>query len=213
MTKRIAFSKEQHAIAIFAAKVYGDAEMEAALWRAEKNIYAINFVPYGGNVLHMAATRGYNQLVKILLDVGVYIDSRGRGFYNCTPLVSVVHRNIDLSETILLLLDRGANIEATMGESAFTSLMIAAFMGNTTNIRILLDHGADIEAKNKFGETALMVAVKHGKIDSAKVLLEHGANPHAKNHQGCSPFMRAALNDKKDFIALFLNYQQESVVG
>jgi ankyrin repeat protein len=54
-----------------------------------------------------------------------------------------------------------------------TPLMYAAEVGSADAMRVLIDHGADVNAQNDFGSTALMWSVS----DPAKVrlLLEHGA--------------------------------------
>lgn len=46
----------------------------------------------------------------------------------------------------------------------------------------LLNHGAEIEAKDMAGRTPLFLAVKNGTretIDTIKILLAYGANPYA----------------------------------
>ncbi len=40
---------------------------------------------------------------------------------------------------------------------------------------LLLDHGADVEVKDKYGETALQVAAEEEHDEVVKSLREHGA--------------------------------------
>lgn len=52
-------------------------------------------------------------------------------------------------------------------------------------IRALVrDAGANLELRNRNGQTALHLAAMHGKTVALRVLLELGANPHARNAQG-----------------------------
>jgi hypothetical protein len=51
-------------------------------------------------------------------------------------------------------------------------------------IERLLEHGANIHARNRAGETALHVAVRCGRKLAVKVLLDHGANVHARDASG-----------------------------
>lgn len=48
----------------------------------------------------------------------------------------------------------------------------------------LIDHGADIEARNRRAETALLVAARLGRKIALAVLLERGANVHARDIDG-----------------------------
>ena len=47
--------------------------------------------------------------------------------------------------------------------------------------------GADINGRNKDGNTALHLAAFFGRADVAKLLLENGANPQARNNDGETP--------------------------
>ena len=42
-------------------------------------------------------------------------------------------------------------------------------------VKVLLDHGADIEAQDNYGETPLHLAAGNNATEATKVLLEHGA--------------------------------------
>jgi hypothetical protein len=52
-------------------------------------------------------------------------------------------------------------------------------------IQRLVGAGANINARNRKGETALHIAVRHGRKFPVKVLLGLGANPYARDHLGC----------------------------
>lgn len=54
-------------------------------------------------------------------------------------------------------------------------LVDAANAGNLRLVKMLLDQGADIHAKNGNGETAIDMAVRHGRLEIAKLLLQRGA--------------------------------------
>ena len=60
-------------------------------------------------------------------------------------------------------------------------------MGQTEAAELLLQHGADINGRNKDGNTALHLAAFFGRADVAKLLLENGANPQARNNDGATP--------------------------
>lgn len=48
----------------------------------------------------------------------------------------------------------------------------------------LISAGANLEARNRNGETAVHIAVRFGQKFALKVLVEQGANPHVRNHDG-----------------------------
>ena len=59
-------------------------------------------------------------------------------------------------------------------------------------VRILLDHGADVNAEGSFGDTALHVASDRGFDNLVSLFLERHANPNAQNKQGLTPLHMAA---------------------
>ena len=60
-------------------------------------------------------------------------------------------------------------------------------------MKVLLEHGANIEAKDHEGSTALMKAAERGHTSIVQVLLEYGANVDAKDHLGFTALERAKL--------------------
>ncbi len=68
-----------------------------------------------------------------------------------------------------------------------TPLHEAAAMGHLEVARLLLERGADVNAKNKHGFTPLHFAAGIGHTDVAKLLLEHGADVNAKDEHGRTP--------------------------
>ncbi len=59
-------------------------------------------------------------------------------------------------------------------------LSFAAMRGSAEMVKLMLDHGADIESKI-FGRTALMWAAERGDTDIVILLLDNGANIEAKD--------------------------------
>ncbi len=63
----------------------------------------------------------------------------------------------------------------------------AAVMGQTEAAELLLQHGADVNGRNRDGNTALHLAVFLGRAETAKLLLKNGADVNAKNDDGATP--------------------------
>ena len=56
-----------------------------------------------------------------------------------------------------------------------TALLYAAHFGQTEIVELLLDRGADIEAKDRYGNTALIRTAFTDDIEIVKLLLDRGA--------------------------------------
>lgn len=93
---------------------------------------------YGATALIIAACRGRNQLVDILLRSGAEINATVEGSYRTALECGVERGNI---ETVRLLIEAGADLD-TKDESGNTLLMIAKSKGYQEIIKLLTDAGA-----------------------------------------------------------------------
>ena len=66
-----------------------------------------------------------------------------------------------------------------------------------TIVKILLDHGADIEAVDFQGYTPLHIAAKAGSEANTQLLLERGAESNAKGKAKPKPKSKAAIGGAK----------------
>jgi hypothetical protein len=64
-----------------------------------------------------------------------------------------------------------------------TPLHVAAAYGHLDTAEFLINHGADINAKNEDGWTPLHVAVFNGHLALVKLLLEKGADPSVRDNE------------------------------
>ncbi len=107
-----------------------------------------------------AAGRGFTKIAEALLDAGV--DPNAIYANDLTVLMWAAGHSNDVPEaegleTVQLLLDRGAKIDAidNRGRSA---LMIAAERGHAAAVTLLLEQGADPARQDKSGKDALALA-------------------------------------------------------
>jgi hypothetical protein len=97
------------------------------------------------------------------------------------------------TEHIRSLLVAGADPNARdEGPRNMTALMIAAGQGHTATARILIDAGAQVDAKDKVGATALMWAAYFGNTETAKLLLSCGAKVNETHNGGGTALIDAA---------------------
>jgi ankyrin repeat protein len=59
-------------------------------------------------------------------------------------------------------------------------------------LRLLLEHGADINLQDETGLTPLQWASFNGALEVVRLLLEHGADVEATNKQGKTALQEAA---------------------
>jgi hypothetical protein len=85
-------------------------------------------------------------------------------------------------EAVKWLIERGAS--AVRGEKQWSALHYAAFAGHRQIADLLLERGADINARTPNGSTALMMAVREGREELVRVLLAAGADARPENDWG-----------------------------
>ncbi|PYI28867.1 ankyrin [Aspergillus indologenus CBS 114.80] len=93
-------------------------------------------------------------------------------------------------------------------------LLFAAGNGRTGIVAKLLDHGADINAKDPGGNSPLMLAAYYGHLDTVRTLVERGANLLAVNCEGARAMGRSAhrrLDEISDFLDAALQRKYPSM--
>jgi len=103
---------------------------------------------------------------------------------------------------VKLLLDNGANIEATNHDTE-TALHVAVGKTYKGVVTLLLAYGANTEAKNMRGKTPLHIAVYRYSEKNVELLLVHGASTETKDPKGKTPLHIAvsSFNKKNTSIA------------
>jgi uncharacterized protein len=157
----------------------------------------------GNTALPRAVIMGLAASVDILLDAGALREARDRD--NMTPLLNAVYYS--QLGPLKILLDKGANINATGGPISDTPLHVAVTNGQYEVIRILLGRGADVNAMSNAG-TPIFYSAIQGDRRSAKVLLDAGANPNLKSDEddAVTPLIAAATENKLDIVELLKRY-------
>lgn len=71
--------------------------------------------------------------------------------------------------------------------------LIRAVNGNRlSEVQVILQHGASVNAKDKYGQTALMWAAEQQEFKVVRLLLDARANPNAKDKDGLTALMWCA---------------------
>jgi uncharacterized protein len=82
------------------------------------------------------------------------------------------------------LLAQGVHPDCKMSPTEGTPLLHAAAEGDLESMRVLLDHGADPNARNGRNESPLGYACSYGHWEAAKLLVERGADVNGIEIQG-----------------------------
>ena len=98
------------------------------------------------------------------------------------------------SSVVRMLEMRSIDVEGRLGvrEDGWTCLMTAAVNGHLDICRLLIDKGAQVEAKNISGWTPLHFAAFGGYVEIVRLLCDRGADIEARTTGGSRPLQYAA---------------------
>jgi ankyrin repeat protein len=155
--------------------------------------------------LLLFAKRGDAEMVKMLLDAGAIVNDADTS--GATALHYAASRGS--AATIKLLLEFGAVVEAKDDRSD-TPIMWARGAQSTS---LLLEAGADANAKNVSGQTALMIASRTGDDSRLEVLARlPGVDLDAVDSQGVSAHAAAVAFEHHDAAELLVSLGAKSEV-
>jgi ankyrin repeat protein len=164
----------------------------------------------GTAALWRAAVGGHDAVVSLLLEHGADVNAKdggGLGVYD--PWITDQHETIsgqgtalsragyyDHPTTVRLLLKWGADTELRDSNAA-TALHVAAepFCGEEV-VQALLEHKADISAKDGGGATPLLRAAFARRPADIRALLDAGADAKATDNDGLTSLHMVAKSDK-----------------
>jgi ankyrin repeat protein len=200
------------------ASVSGSADMISMLLEAGASANQALTIT-GDTPLMIAARTGISEAVRVLLDAGADVQAQetwGGG----TALMSAVaaghsavaemliSASADVNARTYLIprnTGRGLQFEGLPprkrlpGETGpqmhasgeFTPLLLAAREGFTDTARLLIDSGADIDARAADGKDALSLAIYNGNFGTASFLVARGANVNQVDARGFTPLFWA----------------------
>ena len=111
------------------------------------------------------------------------------------------------ADVVQLLIERGADINRQDRSNGNTALSYAAWTGNVTTLMRLLDHGANVDAKNRQGHTALMDASINGHAPCVRILLDKRADVNARARNARTPLSAAVWNGHIEVARMLLGAQ------
>lgn len=171
------------------ASALGLTKIVTALLDAGADLQARGF---GGlSPLHTAVLSGKTAVVEILVERGAKVealDNIGR-----TPLLTYASSGSTNLEVLQILLEAGANPNATEPASTLSVLDYVAIRGKIDEAKLLVAAGANANASNNlYGETPLHFALNcsKGAIGNhalVEFLIVHGADVNIRDNRGHTP--------------------------
>ena len=138
--------------ALGAAAYMGDEDSVQALLRAGAKPDGGNWEGHYGSPIASAASQGHNAIVTLLLQAGADVDKRGGDGQGSALYQAVAYRRL---ETVKMLVDAGANVDAFEGMSGVTyAISIAARRCDQELVCLLFSKASDWAAARALSEIA-----------------------------------------------------------
>jgi ankyrin repeat protein/beta-lactamase regulating signal transducer with metallopeptidase domain len=177
-------------------------------------------------LLSFAILDGNKDAVRLLISKGANVNAQDNG--GTTPLFwAIWEKNKDIVE---LLISKGADINAKdpqgytpMYEATYqgsrdlvelltakgvaapeSTIHLAAHAGDLARVKTLIEKGADVNARDKRGNTPLFSAVLAKTDEVARFLIANGADVNAQDDLGMTPLLSAAGGGSKKVIELLI---------
>uniref|UniRef100_A0A667I714 BCL3 transcription coactivator n=1 Tax=Lynx canadensis TaxID=61383 RepID=A0A667I714_LYNCA len=146
---------------------------------------------HGQTAAHLACEHRSPTCLRALLDSAApgTVDLEARNYDGLTALHVAV--NMECPEAVLLLLERGADIDAVDIKSGRSPLIHAVENNSLSMVQLLLQHGANVNAQMYSGSSALHSASGRGLLPLVRTLVRSGADSGLKNCHNDTPLMVA----------------------
>jgi ankyrin repeat protein len=166
----------------------------------------------GQTALSRAVNLGFATACAALVDNGADLTIRDSWGWT---LLSVAVRNtrgplhikneIPRTNVVEALLKRGADPRAHEPEMRWPLITAVENYAPFSIVKMLIEHGADVNAPNEQGCTPLLAAATRGNSDIVQLLVEKGAQVDNAAGCGCTPFAHTCEAGHADCIQLLLD--------
>ncbi|XP_046672408.1 ankyrin repeat domain-containing protein 17-like isoform X4 [Homalodisca vitripennis] len=153
--------------------------------------------------LTLACFQGRHEVVSLLLDRKANVEHRAKT--GLTPLMEAASGGY--VEVGRVLLDKGADVNAPpVPSSRDTALTIAADKGHCRFVELLLQRNAQVEVKNKKGNSPLWLAANGGHLAVVELLYSVGADIDSQDNRKVSCLMAAFRKGHMKVVKWMVNH-------
>ncbi|KAA8530688.1 hypothetical protein F0562_005378 [Nyssa sinensis] len=193
ITFHIVKQEAELALRVNSATYHGDLYQLKSLIRAGADP---NKTDYDGrSPLHLAASRGLEDVTRFLIQEGVDINISDN--FGNTPLLEAIKNGHD--RVASLLSKEGVSLKI---DDAGSFLCMAVAKGDSDFLKRVLSNGIDPNSKDYDHRSPLHVAASEGLYVMAKLLLEAGASVFSRDRWGNTPIDEGRMCGNKNMIKL-----------
>ena len=87
-----------------------------------------------------------------------------------------------------------------------TPLHLASLYDRFEMVRLLIEHGANVNARGKYYDTPLHIASYSGDADTVRLLIKHGAEVNSEDRWHCTPLHLALLSGRAEIVQLLVEH-------
>ena len=146
----------------------------------QKHTGSFHDMHFGSTALHWASMEENYDIIKLLLENGADPNIMNLVFKN--PLYFSV-KNGDFNAVKIMLENKGDATEIFDGGETLLYIIASRYEYKNDIAKLLIQHGVNINAQNRLGNTALHRAILRYNIDLVRILLENGADPYISNKE------------------------------
>jgi cell wall assembly regulator SMI1/ankyrin repeat protein/predicted DNA-binding WGR domain protein len=145
------------------------------------------------------------EVVKLLIAHGNDIDQPAEKDGD-SPLNTACYEGNGTIAEMLIAAGANVNFVGQYGATPLHRVVHGKEADRVKIARLLIDRGADVNARQKHGRTVLQIAADNCSVELIQLLLKHGAEVNAQSNSGETPLISAAHSKRDDVIRCLLEH-------